>query len=221
VVARCTVPGCTGTRWQVANAVGDFHVVGLCGQHYWASFPPLPIPLPRLCDFDGCQQMHLAKGLCGGHYNQKRRGGRLRPLTRRPTAEERYWEKVDRSDETGCWLWTGAKNTQGYGYFSFDGDHRRAQYFAWEAANGPVPEGLRLARRPTCPKDCVRPTHWQPKTVTEINRTIVKSRRKRSCRRSQTKPEQPESVPTPPAIPATRPSPPHWKARWLPLRASS
>ena len=34
----------------------------------------------RSCTFPGCTRPHLAKGLCGGHYYQRRRGGPLSPL---------------------------------------------------------------------------------------------------------------------------------------------
>lgn len=30
-------------------------------------------------------------------------------------AEERFWEKVNRTD--GCWLWTAGTNNRGYGVF--------------------------------------------------------------------------------------------------------
>src|SRR6185369_401239 len=33
-------------------------------------------------------------------------------------AEIRFWEKVDKSNEAGCWYWKGCKNNKGYGQFS-------------------------------------------------------------------------------------------------------
>lgn len=35
----------------------------------------------RLCSFDGCGEKHVAKGLCGGHYQQIRKGKPLTPLS--------------------------------------------------------------------------------------------------------------------------------------------
>jgi hypothetical protein len=32
-------------------------------------------------------------------------------------ALSRFWANVDRSNQTGCWLWIGNKNKGGYGYF--------------------------------------------------------------------------------------------------------
>lgn len=34
----------------------------------------------RFCEFDGCERQSRAKGLCGGHDMQRRRGQPLRPL---------------------------------------------------------------------------------------------------------------------------------------------
>lgn len=33
-----------------------------------------------MCDYEGCDKPHLAKGLCGGHYQQRAKGQELRPL---------------------------------------------------------------------------------------------------------------------------------------------
>ena len=62
---------------------------------------------------------------------------------------KRFWAKVDKSGE--CWLWTGATGPKGYGKFSVGPSHDRngrrrnsmvsAHRFAWELANGPIPEG--------------------------------------------------------------------------------
>jgi hypothetical protein len=81
----------------------------------------------------------------------------------RGTAEERFWPKVDKSSD--CWLWMGACHDYGYGRFNIGGgrivpSHR----FAYEALVGPIPIGLELDHRPTCPKNCVNPEHLRPAT---------------------------------------------------------
>lgn len=35
----------------------------------------------------------------------------------RQPIEDRFWSKVDRTSETGCWLWTAGKTSDGYGHF--------------------------------------------------------------------------------------------------------
>ena len=52
---------------------------------------------------------------------------------------ERFWEKVARSD--GCWVWTGAIGTTGYGQLMIDGKVRTASRVAYELQNGPIPSG--------------------------------------------------------------------------------
>lgn len=84
------------------------------------------------------------------------------------TNEERFWEKVEKTD--GCWPFAGAKvyynhrNGHRYGGYGVFGvrtpglrGHRQrlAHRFAWELAHGPVPRGLDVLHRcdnPPCVK---------------------------------------------------------------------
>lgn len=69
-------------------------------------------------------------------------------------------------DPSGCWLWTGARDKDGYALFKFQGRMRRAQRWVWQFLNGPIPEGLHtdhLCR--THP--CVCPDHIEPVTPLE------------------------------------------------------
>ena len=81
----------------------------------------------------------------------------------------RFWSLVDRQDS--CWLWTGHRNRDGYGQFKVTvqpGTYRtvRAHRWAWQAANGPVPDGLTLDH--LCGQTaCVRPEHLEPCTNAE------------------------------------------------------
>jgi DNA-binding XRE family transcriptional regulator len=68
------------------------------------------------------------------------------------TAEERFWKKVNKSDE--CWNWIGAKSRGGYGSFGGTKAHR----YAYELANGSIPEGLFVCHKCDNP-GCVRPDH--------------------------------------------------------------
>jgi hypothetical protein len=76
------------------------------------------------------------------------------------SVEERFWEKVDRRGD--CWLWTGAQ-TAGYGVIRIGGardDSRRAyaHRLAWELANGPIPDDMRILHRCQVQR-CVNPAH--------------------------------------------------------------
>lgn len=82
--------------------------------------------------------------------------------------EERFWEKVQKTE--GCWLWTGAINTNGYPALTEPG-HRgrqvRAHRYAYELLVGPIPEGMQIDH--LCEvKRCVNPQHLEPVTA-EVN----------------------------------------------------
>jgi hypothetical protein len=79
-------------------------------------------------------------------------------------SEERFFAKVEKTDT--CWLWTGAKNQDGYGRFRLDGRKVQAHRFAYELLVDPIPEGLELDH--TCRvRHCVRPDHLEPVTHRE------------------------------------------------------
>lgn len=72
--------------------------------------------------------------------------------------ERRFWAKVTKSD--GCWLWTSARATNGYGKFG-DWKNRKtwaAHRLAWTLTNGEIPAGLEVCHRCNV-KLCVRPGH--------------------------------------------------------------
>lgn len=70
--------------------------------------------------------------------------------------EDRFWEKVVKSD--GCWVWQAA-TFQGYGVFGrADGQSVRAHRMSWEMHNGPIPDGLNVLHHCDNPP-CVRPDH--------------------------------------------------------------
>lgn len=53
--------------------------------------------------------------------------------------EERFWEKVSPEPNTGCWLWTGNTQNNGYGQLW---PHRLVHRFAYELLRGPIAPGL-------------------------------------------------------------------------------
>lgn len=59
----------------------------------------------------------------------------------RPPAD-RLWEKVDKHPGDGCWVFTGAKNADGYGVIWVAGRTVLAHRLAWELAYGPIPDGM-------------------------------------------------------------------------------
>ena len=102
----------------------------------------------------GCGEK-VAKRFKKGH-------GRRRPL------EDRLMDRVVRVD--GCWVWTGAVSTGGYGRIGIDGNRlAQAHRVAYQLYVGPIPEGLHvdhLCRN----RLCVNSDHLEAVTQAENNR---------------------------------------------------
>ena len=79
------------------------------------------------------------------------------------TFRARFYENVDRNGPTGCWLWTAAKDPNGYGLASFGGCVNRAHRWAYIFEKGPI--GRYSPKRSlsichTCDNPtCVNPEH--------------------------------------------------------------
>ena len=72
------------------------------------------------------------------------------------SATTRFWHLVEKGDD--CWLWTGAVFGGGYGRITVNGKRVAAHRFSYEAANGPIPDGLFICH--SCDvKSCVNPAH--------------------------------------------------------------
>lgn len=93
----------------------------------------------------------------------------MRTTKQRPAAV-RLWEKVNKTD--GCWLWTAALDSTGYGKLrrsrvdvrAHGGPHHwPAHRLAYELERGPIPFGMdldHLCRN----RACVNPDHLEPVT---------------------------------------------------------
>lgn len=82
--------------------------------------------------------------------------------------EERFWEKVDKTED--CWLWTAGRfgRNREYGCFYLTGGKKAipAHVWAYKCLVGMIPSGLVLDH--LCKtKLCVRPDHLEPVTHRE------------------------------------------------------
>lgn len=68
----------------------------------------------------------------------------------------RFNAKVNKTE--GCWLWTGAKKTSGYGNFFVNERYVLAHRASWEMVNGPIQDGLYVCHKCDTPS-CVNPDH--------------------------------------------------------------
>ena len=75
----------------------------------------------------------------------------------------RFWKKVNRNDNDGCWVWTGSCKRSGYGEISvrrgfYDHVRRSAHRISWELHNGPIPTDRWVLHHCDNPP-CVNPGH--------------------------------------------------------------
>lgn len=111
----------------------------------------------KICSVKKCEQKHYGKSFCKRHYKMFTLYGRTESMT----VEDRFWAKVQKTE--GCWAWTGAKDSSGYGA-AWNG--RRlvgAHRFSYEMSNGPVADGLVIDHTCHVPS-CVRPDHLRAVT---------------------------------------------------------
>ena len=111
----------------------------------------------EIADRVGCSLWSVA--------NTKRVFGLPRRTSRKPNMtpaelEEWFWQQLRRTED-GCLEWQGHRHMYGYGLFGVGGRKGRtvrAHRFAYELANGPVPDGLHVCHRCDNPP-CCDPEH--------------------------------------------------------------
>lgn len=82
------------------------------------------------------------------------------------TLHERIEQKYIPEPNSGCWLWTGALSTGGYGMIGTNKKVRYAHKLLFEEKFGPVPEGLELDHLCRV-RGCVNPDHLEAVTRRE------------------------------------------------------
>jgi hypothetical protein len=108
-----------------------------------------------MCVVDGCQNEVQARGWCAKHYWRFRQHGSVEggaPLA------ERFWSHVDVDDETGCWLWRGGANQNGYGQITVNYKKWTASRYAWLLDSGEDPGEAFVCHTCDTPL-CVNPAH--------------------------------------------------------------
>ena len=97
----------------------------------------------------------------------------------------RFEAKFELDETSGCWLWTAATQSDGYGQFWLSPRVQLAHRVAYELLVGPIPEGLELDHvraRGRIHRHCVNPAHLEPVTKLE-NQARGKKATKTHCKR--------------------------------------
>ena len=79
----------------------------------------------------------------------------------------RFLKKVE-IDDSGCWVWKGAKVSGGYGSLMIRGKYFSSHRYSYEVHKSPIPKGLHLDH--LCRnRACCNPDHLEPVTQRENN----------------------------------------------------
>lgn len=106
-------------------------------------------------------------------------GAKRRPLE---LAIRVFNSKVQRAlDSQECWIWTGSKDTHGYGTFGYDGKAWCAHRFAWFAKFGEIPGGMFVCHHCDNPI-CVNLSHLFLGTCADNNHDMMSKGRFRTPR---------------------------------------
>ena len=95
-------------------------------------------------------------------------------MAKRMTYLERFNQKVEKTDS--CWLWTGAKASNGYGCMSYNGKSTSAHRLSYLLHKGDIPEGLIICHTCDIPH-CVNPDHLWVGTYTQNSHDMLKKNR--------------------------------------------
>jgi hypothetical protein len=75
-----------------------------------------------------------------------------------PIIRERLLNKCEIATKDECWIWTGAKSTQGYGLLRVDGKLRKSHRLSHIEFIGPIPKGMMICHKCDVPA-CINPGH--------------------------------------------------------------
>jgi hypothetical protein len=80
------------------------------------------------------------------------------PIEPSEAQRRRFWRYVRLTDNEGCWLFSGAHTSPGYGGFKLGSRMVGAHRVAFTLLRGPIPAGLCVLHRCDV-RACVRPSH--------------------------------------------------------------
>lgn len=115
----------------------------------------------KTCSIDGCDRPYDARGFCATHYGRWRHNGD--PMHRGHLRGEPLLDRLKArlvETDTGCWEYTGALDSWGYGSIGTGGrgNSGKAHRVSWELHRGPIPAGMIVCHKCDNPP-CCNPDH--------------------------------------------------------------
>lgn len=139
------------------------------------------------CSIEGCGGRVEAKGYCAKHYQRFKKygdpnGGKYGHAS---SIQEFINARYEPVTESGCWIWTGVLNADGYGVISFGGKRYMAHRKSLELSGVDVPDNLQVNHRcdVAC---CINPSHLYVGTQKENIADMIS--RKRADRKGEKNP---------------------------------
>lgn len=112
----------------------------------------------KTCSIENCGLAHQAKGFCDKHYRRFKKTGDPMSARKLASSTEEAFTIRSIQTETGCYRWDGAVDTTGYAVMADAGRKMGAHRYAWERANGPIPDGMVIDH--TCgTRSCTKVQH--------------------------------------------------------------
>ena len=111
------------------------------------------------CSAPHCSRVLYARSLCEMHYARWRRGNYSgpAPLAQFPAPEEAFEARTEL--QGGCLIWTGSKDSHGYGQLQVFGKLMPAHRYAWTVKHGPIPDAKVVDHYLHCDPACVTADH--------------------------------------------------------------
>lgn len=102
----------------------------------------------------------------------------------RETITERLDKYTIPEPNTGCFLWIGPLNSDGYGALTIEKRVCRAHRLAYEAVNGAIADGMFICHRCDV-RHCVNPAHLFLGTAADNNHDMMRKGRHRSDKKPE------------------------------------